>query len=73
MFEQSNRSTPCKMSQTQMQYTGILFASIWDLIPELLLQYKELLDGRYDDLPEQAFYFVGGIDEAVAKSQSSLS
>jgi F0F1-type ATP synthase beta subunit len=24
--------------------------------------------GKYDDLPEQAFYMVGGIDEVVAKA-----
>jgi F-type H+/Na+-transporting ATPase subunit beta len=34
---------------------------------------KELLEGRYDNLSEQAFYFVGGIDEAVAKSHTNLS
>jgi hypothetical protein len=33
--------------------------------------FKELLAGRYDELPEQAFYFVGGIDEAVAKAHKS--
>lgn len=33
--------------------------------------FKELLEGRYDDLPEHAFYFVGDIDEAVAKSHRS--
>lgn len=34
---------------------------------ETVKGFKELLEGRYDDLPEQAFYFVGDIDEAVAK------
>ena len=28
-----------------------------------------LLDGKYDDLPEQSFYMVGGIDEVVAKAE----
>jgi len=27
--------------------------------------FKEILEGKYDDLPEQAFYMVGTIDEAV--------
>ncbi len=40
---------------------------------ETVKDFKELLEGQYDDLPEQAFYFVGGIDEAVAKSHTSLS
>ena len=31
--------------------------------------FKEILDGKHDDLPEQAFYMVGGIEEAVAKGK----
>jgi F-type H+-transporting ATPase subunit beta len=31
--------------------------------------FKGILDGKYDDLPEQAFYMVGGIDEVVAKAE----
>jgi F-type H+-transporting ATPase subunit beta len=30
--------------------------------------FTEILDGTHDDLPEQAFYLVGTIDEAVAKA-----
>ncbi len=32
--------------------------------------FKELLDGKHDALPEQAFYMVGSIEEAVAKAES---
>ena len=32
--------------------------------------FKELCSGRYDDLPEQAFWMVGNIEEAVEKSRS---
>jgi F-type H+-transporting ATPase subunit beta len=28
-----------------------------------------VLEGKYDDLPEQAFYMVGGIEEVVAKAE----
>ena len=28
----------------------------------------EILDGKHDDLPEQAFYMVGTIEEAVEKA-----
>lgn len=28
-----------------------------------------VLDGKYDDLPEQAFYMVGGIEEVVQKAE----
>ena len=31
--------------------------------------FAEILDGKHDDLPEQAFYMVGTIDEAVAKGR----
>jgi F-type H+-transporting ATPase subunit beta len=31
--------------------------------------FQGILDGQYDDLPEQAFYMVGSIDEAVEKAK----
>ena len=31
--------------------------------------FKEILDGKYDDLPESAFYMVGTIEEAIAKAE----
>lgn len=31
--------------------------------------FKEILDGKHDDLPEQAFWMVGGIEEAVEKAK----
>ena len=35
--------------------------------------FKEIVDGKYDDLPEQAFYMVGGIEEAVEKARQLAS
>lgn len=32
--------------------------------------FREILDGQYDDLPEQAFYLVGAIEDAVEKAES---
>src|SRR5690242_14821955 len=32
--------------------------------------FKEIIDGKHDDLPEQAFYMVGTIEEAVEKARS---
>lgn len=32
--------------------------------------FQGILDGEYDDLPEQAFYMVGSIEEAVAKAKT---
>jgi F-type H+-transporting ATPase subunit beta len=31
--------------------------------------FKEILEGKHDHLPEQAFYLVGGIEEAIAKAK----
>jgi F-type H+-transporting ATPase subunit beta len=31
--------------------------------------FKEIVEGKHDDLPEQAFYMVGGIEEAVEKAK----
>ena len=32
--------------------------------------FQEILDGKHDDLPEQAFYLVGTIEEAIEKAKS---
>jgi F-type H+/Na+-transporting ATPase subunit beta len=39
-------------------------------IPETVRGFKEILEGKHDDLPEQAFYMVGGIDMAVEKAKT---
>lgn len=31
--------------------------------------WQGVLDGKYDDLSEQSFYMVGGIDEVIAKAE----
>ena len=39
-------------------------------LKDSLAAFKAILDGEHDDLPEQAFYMVGGIDEVVEKAKS---
>ncbi|MBR7082916.1 MAG: F0F1 ATP synthase subunit beta, partial [Clostridia bacterium] len=39
-------------------------------LKETIRGFREIIDGKHDDLPESAFMFVGTIDEAVAKSKS---
>jgi F-type H+-transporting ATPase subunit beta len=39
-------------------------------IKETVKGFQEILDGKYDDLPEQAFYMVGPIEEAVEKAKT---
>jgi F-type H+/Na+-transporting ATPase subunit beta len=31
--------------------------------------FRELVEGKYDDIPEQAFYMVGTMDEALEKAE----
>ena len=38
-------------------------------IRETVRGFREILDGQHDDLPEQAFYMVGTIDEAVERAE----
>src|SRR5262249_27682705 len=38
-------------------------------IAETVRGFKEILEGKHDELPEQAFYMVGPIEEAVEKAQ----
>jgi F-type H+-transporting ATPase subunit beta len=39
-------------------------------LKETIRGFKAIIDGEYDSLPEQAFYMVGSIDEAIAKAKS---
>ncbi len=41
-------------------------------LSETLKGFKEILEGRHDSLPEQSFYMVGSIEEAVKKGQELL-
>jgi len=49
------------------QFTGTegKFVSVADTVRG----FKEILEGKHDDLPEQAFFMVGGIEEAVEKAR----
>jgi ATP synthase subunit beta len=38
-------------------------------VKETIRGFREILEGRHDDIPEQAFLYVGTIEEAVAKSK----
>jgi F-type H+-transporting ATPase subunit beta len=39
-------------------------------LSETIRGFKEIVEGQHDDLPEEAFFLVGGIDEAVEKAAS---
>ena len=38
-------------------------------IKDTVRSFREILDGKHDSLPEQAFYMVGTIEEAVEKAK----
>jgi F-type H+-transporting ATPase subunit beta len=50
------------------QFTNIKGAYV--PIAESIRAFREILEGRYDDLPEQAFYMVGTIDDVIAKAKT---
>jgi len=50
------------------QFTGL--AGKFVALEDTVRGFKELISGKYDDLPEQAFFLVGGIDEAVERARS---
>jgi F-type H+-transporting ATPase subunit beta len=49
------------------QFTGT--PGVYVPLKESVRGFREILDGVHDDLPEQAFMFVGTIDEVVAQAR----
>jgi F-type H+-transporting ATPase subunit beta len=49
------------------QFTGN--PGVYVKLAETIRGFKEIVEGKYDDLPEQAFYMVGTIDAAVEKAK----
>jgi F-type H+-transporting ATPase subunit beta len=56
-------SQPMSVAQ---QFTGL--EGRYVSLKETVRGFREILDGKHDDLPEQAFMMVGSIDEAVEKA-----
>lgn len=50
------------------QFTGIQGKYV--PVKETVRGFKEILDGKYDNLPEAAFFMVGTIEEAIEKAKS---
>jgi F-type H+-transporting ATPase subunit beta len=49
-------------------YTGI--PGKYVLLKETIRDFRQIIEGIHDDVPEQAFYMVGTIDEALKKAKS---
>jgi F-type H+-transporting ATPase subunit beta len=61
---------------SQNMYTAEAFTGLpgtYVPITETVRGFKEILEGKHDTLPEQAFYMVGTIDDAVAKAKQMQS
>jgi F-type H+-transporting ATPase subunit beta len=61
-------SQPFHVAET---FTGI--SGKYVKIEDTIRGFKDICDGKYDDIPEQAFYMVGGIEEAVDKAKQMAS
>jgi F-type H+-transporting ATPase subunit beta len=57
-------SQPFNVAET---FTGV--AGKYVKMEDTIRGFKEICDGKHDDIPEQAFYMVGGIEEAVEKAK----
>jgi len=53
------------------QFTGI--PGVYVPVKESIRGFKEILEGKHDDLPESAFLFVGTIEDAVRKAKGSAN
>ena len=49
------------------QFTG--FKGKYVKLSETIRAFKEICDGKHDDLPEQAFYMQGGIDDVLERAE----
>jgi F-type H+/Na+-transporting ATPase subunit beta len=61
-------SQPFHVAET---FTGM--AGKFVKVGDTVRGFKEIIDGKHDDLPEQAFYMVGSIEEATEKAKKMAS
>ncbi|HEU5239819.1 MAG TPA: F0F1 ATP synthase subunit beta, partial [Pyrinomonadaceae bacterium] len=50
------------------QFTGL--EGKYVKISDTIKGFKEIVEGKHDDIPEQAFYMVGTIEEALEKART---
>ncbi len=71
-----NRARRIQRFLSQPMFVAEVFTGIegkYVPIKDTVRGFQEILDGKYDNLPEQAFYMVGSIEEAVEKAESMRS
>ncbi len=70
------RARKLQMFLSQPFFVAEVFTSLpgqYVTMAESVRGFKEILEGKHDDLPEQAFYLVGGIDQAIEKAKTLRS
>ncbi|MGD9685863.1 MAG: F0F1 ATP synthase subunit beta [Desulfobacter sp.] len=58
-------SQPFHVAET---FTGM--AGVFVKVEDTVRSFKEIIEGKHDDLPENAFYMVGSIEDAIAKAKA---
>ncbi|WP_024334715.1 F0F1 ATP synthase subunit beta [Desulfotignum balticum] len=58
-------SQPFHVAET---FTGM--PGVFVKVEDTVRSFKEIIDGKHDDLPENAFYMVGSIEDAIKKAKS---
>ena len=54
--------------QVAEQFTGT--PGVYVRLEDTIRGFREIIDGKHDDLPEQAFYMVGDIESAIEKAET---
>jgi F-type H+-transporting ATPase subunit beta len=49
------------------RFTG--FKGMYVKLADTIRSFKEIADGKHDEIPEQAFYMQGTIDDVLAKAE----
>ncbi|MBI3449050.1 MAG: F0F1 ATP synthase subunit beta [Acidobacteria bacterium] len=57
-------SQPCFVAE---QFTGV--PGKYVELKDTIRAFREVVDGKHDDIPEQAFYMVGGIEDVLARAE----
>lgn len=67
-----NRARKIQKFLSQPFFVAEQFVSIpgrYVKLEDTIKGFKEIIEGKYDDLPEQAFYMVGTIEDALKKAE----
>jgi hypothetical protein len=63
------RSSASCLSRSSWLKSSPVLSGKYVSLKDTIAGFKGILNGDYDHLPEQAFYMVGGIEEAIEKAK----